>query len=71
MGAFQAGSGMGEGELYLLIAGVGLAGILIAAGWIFVSAYRGYARGRVDGDILAVVSVKALVLILLFFWLLL
>lgn len=71
MGAFQAGSGMGEGELYLLIAGVGATAILILAAWILLSAYRGYARQRVDGDMFSVVSVKTLLLVLLFFWLLL
>lgn len=69
MEAFEAGSGFGGQELYWLIAGVGCASILIVAGWILLSAYRGYVKGRVEGDIFSVVGWKALLLILLFFWL--
>lgn len=69
MEAFEAGSGMGDQELSWLIAGVGCVAILLCAGWILMSAYRGWAKGRVDGDVVATVAVKSVLLILLFFWL--
>jgi integrating conjugative element protein (TIGR03758 family) len=69
MDAFESGSGITGSDLYWLIAGVGCAAILMAAGWILVSAYRGYVKGRVDGDLFSVVAWRALLLILLFFWL--
>ncbi|MCG7601779.1 TIGR03758 family integrating conjugative element protein [Halomonas sp. McH1-25] len=69
MDAFQAGAGIEGSELSWFIAGVGCSAILLVAGWILLSAYRGYVKGRVEGDIIATVSWRALLLILLFLWL--
>lgn len=69
MEAFQAGAGFGGDALYWVIAGVGCTAILLLAAWVLISAYRGFAKGRVDGDIFAIVSWKAVLLIVLFFWL--
>lgn len=69
MEQFEAGAGIDGSDLYWLIAGVGCAAILLVAGWILLSAYRGYVKGRLDGDIFSVVGWRALLLILLFFWL--
>nr|WP_298411663.1 TIGR03758 family integrating conjugative element protein [uncultured Halomonas sp.] len=69
MEAFQAGSGMEGQAMSLLIAGVGCTMALLVAAWILLSAYRGYAKQRIDGDLFSTVGVKALLLVLLLFWL--
>ncbi|OLO06718.1 integrating conjugative element protein [Salinicola sp. MH3R3-1] len=69
MEAFEAGAGLGGQELSWLIAGVGCSAAMLLVIWILMSAYRGWVRGRVDGDILSAVALKSLVLVLLFFWL--
>lgn len=71
MEAFEAGAGIGADALYWLIAGAGCAVMLLVVGWILLSAYRGFVKSRVDGDIFSVVGWKSLILILVFFWLLL
>jgi integrating conjugative element protein (TIGR03758 family) len=67
--AFEAGAGMGGQELSWLIAGVGCSAALLLVIWILMSAYRGWVKGRIDGDVLSSVVLKSLLLVLLFFWL--
>lgn len=69
MEAFQAGAGFGGDALYLFVAGLACTAVLLLAAWVLISVYRGFARGRVDGDLFAVVSWRALLLIVLCFWL--
>ncbi|HET8790752.1 MAG TPA: TIGR03758 family integrating conjugative element protein [Modicisalibacter sp.] len=69
MDAFQAGAGFGGDALTLVIAGLGCTAVLLLGAWILISVYRGFARGRVDGDLFAIVSWRALLLIVLCFWL--
>lgn len=71
MEAFEAGSGVTASELNWLIAGAGCAGVLLVIAWILLSAFRGFAKERIDGDLFATVALKALILVLIFFWLLL
>ncbi|WP_259037535.1 TIGR03758 family integrating conjugative element protein [Halomonas dongshanensis] len=52
-----------------LIAGVGCSVAILLIIWILMSAYRGWVKGRVDGDILSAVVIKSILLVLLFFWL--
>ncbi|WP_110648776.1 TIGR03758 family integrating conjugative element protein [Salinicola peritrichatus] len=69
MEAFEAGSGMEAAPLNWMLAGLGCVAVLLCVSWILISAYRGYARGRVDGDIFGVVWWRALLLLVLFLWL--
>ncbi|WP_111414519.1 TIGR03758 family integrating conjugative element protein [Billgrantia lactosivorans] len=67
--AFETGSGFEISGLYLLLAGVGCVAILLWAAWAAISAYRGWAKGNVKGDVFAGVAVRLLLLILIFIWL--
>lgn len=69
MEAFETGAGIGGSELSLLIAGVGCSAALLVVMWILLSAYRGWVKGRVDGDIMSSVALKAVMMMLLLFWL--
>lgn len=69
MDSFESGAGISGAELSLLIAGVGCSAALLVVMWILISAYRGWVKGRVDGDILSSVALKAMLIMLLLFWL--
>lgn len=69
MDAFKSGAGFSGNDLYLLIAGVLCVVAILLTIWVWTSAYRGFAKGNVDKDIFTIVCLKAVMLILVFFWL--
>ncbi|WP_061290002.1 TIGR03758 family integrating conjugative element protein [Azotobacter vinelandii] len=69
--AFRAGSGFETTDFSNLIIGVGCTAVLLLAAWILISVYRGWSKGRLSADELALNSVLAILLAVLFFWLLL
>lgn len=67
--AFTAGAGFDVDTVFLALAGVGCVAALLWASWASISAYRGWAKENVTGDVFAAASVRLVLLILVFIWL--
>jgi integrating conjugative element protein (TIGR03758 family) len=69
--AFQAGSGFESLDVWMLIVGVGCVVVLIIAAWVLTSCYRGWAKNNLDGDEALHTAIKAILIVMVMFWILL
>lgn len=69
--AFKAGSGFNSLDVWGLIVGVGCVVVLMIAGWILVSTYRGWAKSNLGGDEALHAAIKAMLIVVVTFWILL
>lgn len=65
---FKAGAGATPNVVYLLIAGVGCSLIVIWAAWFSVSNFRGWAKGQYEDGDMAWNYIRAVMVIVVMFW---
>lgn len=67
--AFEAGAGFEIQTLFLVIAGTGCIVAFMWAIWVGISAYKGWAKEKVDNDTFTLAVLKAVLLLVIFIWL--
>ncbi|EPC00590.1 hypothetical protein L861_06530 [Litchfieldella anticariensis FP35 = DSM 16096] len=67
--AFQAGAGFASDTLFVVVAGTGCTAAFLWAMWAALSAYKGWSKERVDGDVFGLAVLRVVLLVVMFIWL--
>lgn len=65
---FEAGAGFGGDGIYLLLAGTGCVVAILWAVWVALSAYKGWAKDRVDDSTFGYACLRVVFLLVIFYW---
>ncbi|WP_193092062.1 TIGR03758 family integrating conjugative element protein [Halomonas colorata] len=65
---FEAAAGFDTSTIFLVLAGTGCVVAILWAMWAALSAYKGWAKERVDDNTFALACLRAVLLLIIFYW---